>query len=41
MSWLKNARKDLAAVYEALHQSEKARQFQAEIAAQPAVAAVR
>jgi len=41
VSWLKNARKDLTAIYEALHQPEKVKQFQAEIAAQPALAAAR
>ena len=41
VSWLKNARKDLASIYEALHQPEKMKQFQTEIAAQPALAAAR
>jgi hypothetical protein len=41
VSWLKNARKDLASIYEALHQPEKVKQFQTEIAAQPALAAAR
>ena len=41
VSWLKNARKDLTSIYEALHQPEKVKQFQTEIAAQPALAAAR
>ena len=41
VSWLKNARKDLASIYEALHQPEKMKQFQAEIAAQPSLTAAR
>ncbi len=41
VSWLKNARMDLAMIYEALHQPEKVKQFQAEMAAQPSLAAAR
>jgi hypothetical protein len=34
VSWLKNAREDLAAVYEALRQPEKAKPYRAALAAQ-------